>query len=147
MVLIPILITTLAVGFTLYAGLTIKKRKDYRSFAKKVIFLSSMAILASTFLLFFMPSPGVSADQSIEKDKEITLPKSLDIAAGYIGAAIAVGAATIGAGLAVASTGSAMIGAMAEKPEIVGRALIVVALAEGIAIYGMVVAIMIIATL
>jgi len=71
----------------------------------------------------------------------------MDAAAGYIGAAIAVGAATLGAGFAVASTGSAMIGAMAEKPEIIGRALIVVALAEGIAIYGMVVAIMIIATL
>jgi V/A-type H+-transporting ATPase subunit K len=39
--------------------------------------------------------------------------------------------------------GSAAIGAMAEKPEILGRTLIVIGLAEGIAIYGLIVSILI----
>ncbi|MCS7232901.1 MAG: ATP synthase subunit C [Synergistetes bacterium] len=146
MIILPILIATGAVILTIYGGLTIRKRKDYKTFAQRIIFLSSMAILASLLLLFLIPTPGMPSEGRSEKEA-ITSPKGLDRAAGYLGAAIAVGAATIGAGLAVSSTGSAMIGAMAEKPELIGRALIVVALAEGIAIYGMVIAIMIIATL
>ena len=56
-----------------------------------------------------------------------------------IAAAIATGLATIGAGFAVSNTGSAAIGAIAEKPETFGRALIFVGLAEGIAIYGLII--------
>ncbi|MCB0121398.1 MAG: V-type ATP synthase subunit K, partial [Caldilineaceae bacterium] len=47
------------------------------------------------------------------------------------------------AGIAVGISGAAAIGAMAEKPEILGRALIVVGLAEGIAIYGLIISFMI----
>jgi V/A-type H+-transporting ATPase subunit K len=56
-----------------------------------------------------------------------------------LAAAIATGLATIGAGIAVSSTGAAAIGAIAEKPESFGRALIFVGLAEGIAIYGLII--------
>jgi V/A-type H+-transporting ATPase subunit K len=66
---------------------------------------------------------------------------------GYLSAAIAVGASTLGAGIAVAVVGSAAMGALSEKPELAGRALIFVGLAEGIAIYGMIVALMILAKL
>jgi V/A-type H+/Na+-transporting ATPase subunit K len=61
----------------------------------------------------------------------------------FIAAAIATGLSTIGAGIAVAYVGAAAVGAMSEKPEIGGRALIYVGLAEGIAIYGLIIAIMI----
>ena len=44
---------------------------------------------------------------------------------------------------AVAIVGSAAVGALAEKPELLGRLLIFVGLAEGIAIYGLIVAILI----
>ena len=60
-----------------------------------------------------------------------------------LGAALAIGLAAIGAGIAVGISGAAAIGAMAEKPEILGRALIVVGLAEGIAIYGLIISFMI----
>jgi V/A-type H+-transporting ATPase subunit K len=53
------------------------------------------------------------------------------------------GNALLGAGFAVASVGSAAIGAIAEKPELFGRAVIVVGLAEGIAIYGLIISILI----
>lgn len=58
-------------------------------------------------------------------------------------AAGAAGLGTIAAGIAVASVGSAAIGALAEKPELLGRVMIFVGLAEGIAIYGLIVAILI----
>jgi len=60
-----------------------------------------------------------------------------------IAAAIASGLATLGAGYAVAVVGSAAMGALAEKPELIGRVLIVVGLAEGVAIYGLIVAVLI----
>jgi V/A-type H+-transporting ATPase subunit K len=58
-----------------------------------------------------------------------------------LGAAIAVGASSIGAAIAVAYTGSAALAAIAEKPDMLGRAMVIVGLAEGIAIYGLIVAI------
>ncbi len=56
-----------------------------------------------------------------------------------LAAAISTGVACIGAGIAVSSTGAAAIGAIAEKPESFGRSLIFVGLAEGIAIYGLII--------
>lgn len=62
---------------------------------------------------------------------------------GFLAAAIATGLSSVAAGVAVAYVGAAAVGAMSEKPEIAGRALIYVGLAEGIAIYGLIISIMI----
>src|SRR5271165_6928937 len=62
----------------------------------------------------------------------------------FLGAAIAVAGSSIGAGIAVAYTGSAAIAAMSERAEMFGRAMVIVGLAEGIAIYGLVVGIILI---
>jgi len=61
----------------------------------------------------------------------------------FIAAALAVGIGSIGAGIAVGNIGTAAMGTIGEKPELVGSALIYVGLAEGIAIYGLIIAIMI----
>jgi len=65
-----------------------------------------------------------------------------DITPG-LSAAIVMGLSAIASGYAIAVTGSAAAGATAEKPEVFGKVLIFVALAEAIAIYGLVVALMI----
>lgn len=61
----------------------------------------------------------------------------------FLGAAIATGLAAIGSGVAVGIAGAAAIGAIAEKPELLGRTLIFVGLAEGIVIYGLIVSFLI----
>jgi V/A-type H+-transporting ATPase subunit K len=61
-----------------------------------------------------------------------------------LAAAIAVAGSSIGAAIAVAYTGAAAIAAMSERPEMFGRAMVIVGLAEGIAIYGLIVAIILI---
>jgi len=61
----------------------------------------------------------------------------------FMSAAIAAGVSAIAAGIAVGYVGAAAVGAISEKPEVAGRALIFVGLAEGIAIYGLIIAIMI----
>jgi V/A-type H+-transporting ATPase subunit K len=60
----------------------------------------------------------------------------------FIGAALATGLSSLGAGFAVARVGAAAVGALAEKPELFGRLLIFIGLAEGIAIYGLIVSIL-----
>ena len=65
----------------------------------------------------------------------------------YIGAALAVGLSSIAGGIAVGLVGAAAMGAVGEKPEISGKALIFLGLAEGIAIYGFIIAIMILGKL
>jgi V/A-type H+-transporting ATPase subunit K len=61
----------------------------------------------------------------------------------FFSAALVAGLAALGAAYAVAVVGGAAMGAVAEKPETAGRALVFVGLAEGIAIYGIIIAIMI----
>jgi V/A-type H+-transporting ATPase subunit K len=67
----------------------------------------------------------------------------VDTGAAFIGAAIAVAASAIGAGIAVAYTGSAALATVSEQPDLFGRAMVVVGLAEGVAIYGLIVAVLI----
>jgi len=61
----------------------------------------------------------------------------------YIAAALAVGLATLGGGIAVGQIGAGAMAAMSENPELTGRALPFVGLAEGICLWGFIVALMI----
>ena len=63
---------------------------------------------------------------------------------GFIAAAIATSASALGAGFAVAAAAPAAIGAISENTENFGKAMIFVALAEGVAIYGLLISILII---
>jgi len=61
----------------------------------------------------------------------------------YIAAALAVGISCIAGGMAVARIGSAAMGAMSENPELAGKALPYAGLAEGICLWGFLVALLI----
>lgn len=63
---------------------------------------------------------------------------------GYLAAALAVGLGSIGCGIAVANAAPAAIGAVAEEPSCFGKAMIFVALGEGVALYGFLIAFLII---
>lgn len=62
---------------------------------------------------------------------------------GLIAAALATGLACIGAGIAVAVVASSAVGAISENPKLLGKTIIFAGLAEGIAIYGLIISIMI----
>jgi V/A-type H+-transporting ATPase subunit K len=101
------------------------------------VLLAAAAVigLAATLLIGWMPA--VAAEPAAT-----ALPAGA-VQWGFIAAALATGLSSLGAGIAVASVGSAAIGALAEKPELLGRTLIMVGLAEGIAIYGLIISILI----
>jgi V/A-type H+-transporting ATPase subunit K len=107
------------------------------SFPVALVILAGALALGTTALLVLTPSAlaapaaagsGASADAW---------------SFGLLAAALATGLAALGAGFAVAKVGTAAIGALAEKPELFGRLLIFIGLAEGIAIYGLIVSILI----
>ena len=97
--------------------------------------LSGIATAAYLSLLLY--PPGVNAaGEATAIDPQV-------LSWGYIAAAIASGVSALAAGIAVAGVGAAAVGAIAEKPELFGRVLLLVGLAEGIAIYGLIIAVMI----
>lgn len=61
----------------------------------------------------------------------------------FLGAALSTGLACVGSGIAVSSSASAALGAISEDPKIMGKSLIFVALAEGIALYGLIISLLI----
>jgi V/A-type H+-transporting ATPase subunit K len=80
----------------------------------------------------------VMAQQATTSTGEI----SFGLGLALLGAGLPTAVATIGAGLAVGTVGAASLAVIAEKPETFGRTLIYLGLAEGIAIYGLVVSIL-----
>lgn len=62
---------------------------------------------------------------------------------GFLAAGLSTGLAALGAGVAVSNVGSSAIGAVSEDPKILGKSMIFLGLAEGIAIYGLVISILI----
>jgi V/A-type H+-transporting ATPase subunit K len=72
---------------------------------------------------------------------------SVDAAAAsggkYLAAGLAVGIACVGAGIAVGKIGAAALGVLSEKPELSGKAFTFLGLAEGICLWGFLVAMLI----
>ncbi len=119
------------------------KRKRYapaQATRKLVLSLGGFNLVLALMMVglglvwFFAPSVVQAAGLAQETGSDPYAP---------FAAAIAVGVGSLGAAYAVSTTGSAAVGAIAEKPEVFGRALIFVGLAEGIAIYGLIIAFMI----
>jgi len=92
-----------------------------------------LVLMGLAFVLVWLVSPQAVLAASAQQASDDSLAKGL----AYLAAAISTGLAALGAGVAVSGTGAAAIGAIAEKPEALGRSLIFVGLAEGVAIYGL----------
>jgi V/A-type H+-transporting ATPase subunit K len=125
-------IVAVAGGVT--AGLRRAPRRGLRRLLvlNAVIALGALGLIAALLLGFAEPAHAAAASSGT------------DSTAALYGAAIAVAGSTIGAGIAVSYTGSAALAAISEKPEMFGRAMVIVGLAEGIAIYGLVMGIILI---
>jgi V/A-type H+-transporting ATPase subunit K len=95
---------------------------------------TAVMLLASTALATEAGAPATAADRS-EVQKAVGLGAA---------AAFAVAVSILGAGYAVGKIGSAALGAAAERPELLIRSLLFVALAEGLAVLGFAIAMMLI---
>ncbi|MEP6548939.1 MAG: ATP synthase subunit C [Gammaproteobacteria bacterium] len=107
------------------------------SLGRAVAALTLIIGVAATLLLLAMQSARAEQVAAVAQSN----PQLVGWA--FMAAALSTALAALAAGYAVARVGSAAIGAIAEKPELFGRALVLVGLAEGIAIYGLIVSILI----
>ena len=79
---------------------------------------------------------------SLAADEAVAAASTVGDGLKYVGAALAVGLSGVGGGIAVSSAAAAALGAMSENDTIFGKALIFVGLAEGVALYGLLVALL-----
>jgi V/A-type H+/Na+-transporting ATPase subunit K len=100
--------------------------------------ITGCVVLTATWLFF---TTGVAGAQELGATAQALDPSVMMW--GFASAAVSAALSAAAAGYAVAQVGSAAVGALAEKPELMGRVLVMVGLAEGIAIYGLIVAILI----
>ncbi len=95
----------------------------------------------AVFILVSLGIAGVSWPGSIvfaKATQQTTTTTSTLSGTVALAAALSTGLSAIASGIAVAVVGSAAVGAVSENPENLGRTLIYVGLAEGIAIYGLI---------
>ena len=143
---------TLAVKITLVAALILsiiipfgafligeRNRGRFKtSLIVNAFFFFGIMLVAIALMLVGNPSAKAAVDVASE---------GFSKGMGYIGAALVTGLSCIGGGIAVASAASAALGAISEDQSILGKALIFVGLAEGIALYGLIISFMILGTL
>jgi V/A-type H+-transporting ATPase subunit K len=118
--------------------------KTSKSRLRRKIFLS-LIFLFAFFVMFGMVSVVrvFAQEQAPAPAAEMTAERASVARFGLLAAAVAFGFGAIGAGIAIANVGAAAMGAIGEKPEIASQALIFIALAEGLVVFGFITALMI----
>lgn len=139
MQIMVILAVMVAVGTILYGVKSIRNGKTGHI---KAHMMTSLGIFSSIMICFIIVGAN---DVILAAEVAETVTGGLTLGDGlkFLAAALSTGLATIGTGVAVGSTGSSAIGAVSEDSTILGKTLIFVGMAEGIAIYGMIISILI----
>ena len=136
--LIVALVLSIMVPFGYYF-LGEKSRKRYkRSLGCNCFFFFGTLALAAVLAL------GGEAQAAGETAQEAA---GMATGLGYLAAALATSLSGIGSGIAVASSASAALGAISEDQSVFGKSMIFVAMAEGIALYGLIISFMILGKL
>ncbi len=137
--LLPILVVGLLALPVVYA---IRKKKSF----KKAI-IGNVCTFLGVMVMCTAAAPfavDAYAEEPAAAAAEATEAESSDSGMLYLAAALAVGLGSIGGGIAVAAAAPAAIGAVSEDPKSFSKALIFVALGEGCALYGFIVALLMI---
>jgi V/A-type H+-transporting ATPase subunit K len=120
------------------------KRRINRSL---VGLFSVLAIIGTLFVFESFAESHNSTEKSEVSTHTSTQSGDARAMWAFIAAAISFGLGAIGAGIAISSVGAAAMGAVSEKPEIAGQALIFVALAEGVVVFGFIMGLLILGTI
>ena len=128
------IIVLLLIGVTSAYAVNISNNTNYISNEQNIVSNSNTVTTTTT-----ADNEKQGENESSEENKEGL--SNHDI--GLLAAALATGLACIGAGIAVAMVASSAIGAISENPSLLGKTIIFAGLAEGIAIYGLIISIMI----
>ena len=146
MTFIILLLPVLAiVGSVLYAVKSFQKgTKAGKAVVRQIC---SFVLVGVVVCALAVSTSAATSGDAAQASAETEVAAAGDMAAGmaYLAAAIVTGLSGIGGGIAVAAGAPAAIGATSEDPKAFGKSLIFVALGEGIALYGLLVSILILA--
>ncbi|MHC4322804.1 MAG: ATP synthase subunit C [Planctomycetota bacterium] len=117
------------------------EKKLKSQIAQSIVALFTVIAIVGT--LFCASAFAGTSHEEESVEPEMSSTKAGVMKYGLIAAAVAFGLGAIGAGIAISHVGAAAMGAVAEKPQIAGQALIFVALAEGLVVFGFITALMI----
>ena len=115
-----------------------KNKKRYKKSLIANCFMFFGVLLVATVVSFAGTASVQAAGSSAD---------GLATGLGYLGAALVTGISGLGSGIAVASSASAALGAQSEDGSLFGKSIIFVAMAEGIALYGLIISFMILGKL
>lgn len=133
------LIAVAAIMLPLFINL--KRTKDKKpTNRKRAVITNVVSFIAVMAVMTVMPLTGAFAAAG---DAAAATGDGMTEAMKYLAAALSTGMATIGTGIAVGSAAPAAIGAVSENDKSFTKALIFVALGEGVAIYGLLISILI----
>jgi V/A-type H+-transporting ATPase subunit K len=134
-------------------GIAFFRAKNKKSYKKLILTNIALFFVMTVCVIVFMPmiaaADNSSADvlTATEADTTAASADGLRKGLGYLGAALATGMSCIGAGIAVSGAASSAIGATSENPNMFAKSMLFVALAEGVALYGMLISFQIISAL
>ena len=148
MTILLIALPIIALAASVFFGIrAFKKGKK----SKGIVVKQLIAFAAIAVLTFAVPMVASAASNGTTGEGAELLYKTEEVTArasdglGLIGAGMVTGLSGIGGGIAVAAAAPAAIGATAEDPKAFGKSLIFVALGEGVALYGLLISILILA--
>ena len=121
-----------------------KARKAFKEkIVQSIVALLIVLAISGTFFCSTVLAESPEEAEVAKKDDDLSPERAGVQKFGLIAASVAFGLGAIGAGFAISHVGAAAMGAIAEKPEMAGQALIFVALAEGLVVFGFITALMI----
>lgn len=106
----------------------------------------NMRRLVAVVVLLTLLCAAMTAVQSVLAAAERGDMEPVRMGMALLGAGIAIGGAGLGAGVGLGTASAAIVGVVAEKPEMFGRSLLYIVFIEAIAIYGLVVSFMLMMT-
>ena len=137
-----VLIAALMLGIIIPFGTFLlgerNKKRYKRAIGANAFFFVSTLVIAGIMLFHGMPAQAADAADAVSGSAT---------AVGYLAAALSTGMSCLGGGIAVASAASAALGAISEDSGVLGKSLIIVGLAEGVCLYGLIISFMILGSL
>jgi V/A-type H+-transporting ATPase subunit K len=142
--MLGLILSSTAVFGTIGLGVVMRRAgsRGSKRMLAGIIAVSCLVLLAGA-AINLTAIPARAAETAGTETATASTEQSSSNGMGFIGMALATGLACVGAGIAVGSVGSAAIGLVGEQPGAIGTTLIYVGLAEGVAIYGIVISMLI----
>jgi V/A-type H+-transporting ATPase subunit K len=137
-------IATIGVGLAIELNPSLRRGGYSAWFAPKSLLVTNLVLFVGGVVALGLLggheaiASAAAAEPAVASMHQASTGMGLEI----IGIAIPTAVGTVAAGVAVGQIGSASLAVLAEKPEVFGKTLIYMGLAEGIAIYGLVVSIL-----